>query len=197
MKDHASSFRLGRILVAVFAAGLVSGWGRSLSVRIGDQVDFHVPASLLLPLAAACIITGAVIDPVGPMGATSVRPLRRLAAARVASCTLAFAVGLALGLAAIGAPAADLGVAMRNAGLLLGLSLAAVSVIDLALAWLPSCAYTIICMVAGVGSDGTRVPWAVLLEQDAQATAPWIVSGGVLAVGASSVSTRLRRLQAR
>jgi hypothetical protein len=197
MRDHAASFRLGWIAVAVFFLGCVSGWGQSLSIRIGDQVDFHVPASLLLPLAGACVTVGAVIDPFGPVAATSVQPLRRLAVMRLALCLMVFIVGSVVGLLSVDKPVAVLMLIIRNASLLLGLSLAALIVLDLALAWIPACAYTIVCMAAGARPDGARASWAVLLEQDAQDAIPWVVSGAILIAGTIGILARLRHRQAR
>lgn len=197
MRAHAASFHLVRLFAATFLAGLVSGWGQSLSVRIGDQLDFQVPASLLLPLAATCVMNGVVIDPVGPIAATTTRPLRLLAAGRLTSAFLLFTLGLVLGLTLVDGSVGEFAVVLRNAALLLGIGLASVCVLDLALAWIPACSSVISCMVAGARPDGTRAPWAVLLEREPQDPTPWIVSAAVLSVGVASIITRLRKRQSR
>lgn len=197
MRDHWASFRMAWILLAAAAAGIASGCGSALTLRVGYRIDFQVPASLLLPLAFVCIAGGVVIDPVGPSAATTVRPLRRLLAGRVGSCLLAFMAGLAIGGELVKAPDGSFAVSLRSAVVLLGLTLGTTAVVSAALSWIPASAFAIACMVAGARQDGSRKIWAVLLERSVDDRVAWIVAAGSVFAGAAVVAARLRCIQAR
>ncbi|AMM22007.1 hypothetical protein AX769_19965 [Frondihabitans sp. PAMC 28766] len=185
------------IVPLMVVAGALSGWGENLSLRVGYEIDFRVPASLVLPLTAACLASGLILDPAGPIAAISTRPLRRLLAARLVLCLCSFTLGLAGALTVMEAPDAAIALALRNEVLLLGIILGSIGFLDLALAWIPPSAYAIICMLAGVGADGSRHPWAVLLEQDIHCAAAWASAFAVAVIGLSITMIRLRTRQAR
>lgn len=197
MTGLAKSFRFSGVGSALLLIGFICGWGQSVQVGVGYQIDFDVPASLLLPLAAACVSLALIVDPFGAIVATSVRPLRVLLCGRVFLCSLFFAGGSTIGLTVVGGSPLEFLVIMRNGALLLGLGLAAIAVVDLAFAWIPGCAYVIACMAAGSESHEGRAPWAVMLEEDSTVPAPWGICIGILIVGLMVLLPRVRQVQAR
>lgn len=197
MRGLAKSFRLTGVGSVLLLIGYICGWGQSVAVGVGYQIDFHVPASLLLPLVAACVSLAVIVDPFGALVVTSVRPLRVLLCGRVLVCSLLFAGGSAIGLTVVGGSPPEFFVIMRNGALLMGLGFAAIAVVDLIFAWVPGCAYVITCMAAGSAAHEGRASWAVILEESATPAVPWIVSLAIVGAGLAALLPRIRRIQAR
>jgi hypothetical protein len=199
LRLHAKSLHLGLLLLAMLVAGACSGLGQAVVLQVGYSVDFQVPASLLLPLAGSSVMAGLIIDPFGTDVAISTRPLPLLVFGRLGISVVAFAGGVIAAASAVGGVESISASVetVRNLGVLAGLTLLAIVILDSTQAWIPTAAYTIACMLAGVDDEGRRRPWAGLLEEDPRSPAPWVVAGTLLAVGAGAALIRIRTLQGR
>lgn len=179
------------LLAAVLGLALVVGPG-----AIGGPLGGLVPPWPLLSCVVPLALVSSLYAPMRALERTSARGphvpgLMRLgtAGAVIAVATLV----VALAAPSDGAPVAGDGVvAWRNAALVSGLALLGGAWLSAAHAWIPSTAYVLACVAAGVPDGGEPYGWTVLL-QPAEDAAPVAIAAVVFVTGLAAAAWSLRR----